>query len=198
VQRQSILDAEHAIAELLAQRDSLNLRYLSQNEDALRARITQLWQTRMLRTSKLTVQDEVQNALSYYQTTFLREIPQLYRQLEQSLGGEELPVFFRMGSWIGGDRDGNPFVTADVTLYAAQRQAEVAFAWYGRELDQLYRELSLSARRVKVSEALTALASHSPDHTESRQEDSICYCTEKYRNIKYCIKRKCDEEHCDI
>jgi phosphoenolpyruvate carboxylase len=65
----------------------------------------------MLRTAKLTVADEVENALSYYPTTFLREIPRLYRELERALPGHKVAPFLRMGHWIGGDRDGNPNVT---------------------------------------------------------------------------------------
>ncbi len=68
----------------------------------------QLWQTRLLRYSKLTVSDEVENALSYYESTFLREIPKLYAELEQHVGKHDVHSFLRMGQWIGGDRDGNP------------------------------------------------------------------------------------------
>ncbi|HEY1090022.1 MAG TPA: phosphoenolpyruvate carboxylase, partial [Burkholderiaceae bacterium] len=102
VQRKSILDAERAIAELIGQRDALYTeRDLRANEALLRARITQLWQTRMLRYSKLTVADEIENALSYYHSTFLRQIPKLYAELEEHLPGETLPSFLRMGHWIG-------------------------------------------------------------------------------------------------
>jgi phosphoenolpyruvate carboxylase len=83
VQRKSILDAERAIAELLAARTpSANARELADNEALLRARVTQLWQTRMLRTAKLSVDDEIENALSYYRATFLAQIPILYREVE--------------------------------------------------------------------------------------------------------------------
>ena len=113
VQRKSILDAEHAIAGFVAQRDELRSeRELAENEAGIRARVTQLWQTRMLRNSRLTVADEIENALSYYQTTFLRQIPRMYRELEEALPGLPVANFFRMGNWIGGDRDGNPFVGA--------------------------------------------------------------------------------------
>ncbi|MEO8299291.1 MAG: phosphoenolpyruvate carboxylase, partial [Burkholderiales bacterium] len=111
VQRKSILDAERAIAELIGQRDSLVIEAQQRdNEALLGARVTQLWQTRMLRYTKLTVADEIENALSYYHATFLRQIPRLYREIEQALPGHAIASFFRMGNWIGGDRDGNPFV----------------------------------------------------------------------------------------
>ena len=127
VQRKSILDAERAIAELVGERDDLHgERERRDNEALMRARITQLWQTRMLRYTKLTVADEIENALSYYQSTFLREIPKLYREIEQHLAGFAVPSFLRMGQWIGGDRDGNPNVTAATLRHAMSRQAEVA------------------------------------------------------------------------
>ena len=72
----------------------------------------QLWQTRLLRFTKLTVADEIENALSYYEATFLREIPKLYANLERELGQQPVHSFLRMGQWIGGDRDGNPNVNA--------------------------------------------------------------------------------------
>ncbi|MBC7955834.1 MAG: phosphoenolpyruvate carboxylase, partial [Cytophagales bacterium] len=94
VQRKSILDAERAIAELIGQRDALHTaRDLAENETLLRARVTQLWQTRMLRYTKLTVADEIENALSYYQSTFLRQIPRMYRELEEALPGHPIAPF---------------------------------------------------------------------------------------------------------
>src|SRR6185295_1843009 len=86
VQRKSILDAERAIAQLVEQRDQLTTeRDLADNQALIRARVTQLWQTRMLRYAKLTVADEIETALSYYQTTFLRQLPRMYREIEQAL-----------------------------------------------------------------------------------------------------------------
>src|SRR6202007_3254313 len=104
---------------LLPEREQpLTARERAQNEALLRARVTSLWQTRMLRDSRLTVADEIENALSYYHATFLREIPALYADIEEALAerhqlAARLPPFFQMGSWIGGDRDGNPNVTAE-------------------------------------------------------------------------------------
>ena len=122
MQRKSILDAERAIAELVSERDDLRgERERRDNEALMRGRITQLWQTRMLRYTKLTVADEIENVLSYYQSTFLRQIPRLYREIEEQLAGHAVPSFLRMGQWIGGDRDGNPNVTAE-TLRPAPAQ----------------------------------------------------------------------------
>lgn len=172
VQRKSILDAERAIAELVEQRDSLHTEREKQaNEALIRARVTQLWQTRMLRYSKLTVADEIENALSYYHATFLRQIPRLYTELEQALPGHELKSFLRMGHWIGGDRDGNPNVTAATLRQALQRQSEVALRHYLTELHELGAELSISARLAQVTPEMQALAERSPDRNEHRLDE---------------------------
>jgi phosphoenolpyruvate carboxylase len=123
VQRKSILDAQWDIARMLETRDRSDLTPDERDElhEALRRTILRLWQTRMLRWTKLSVTDEVANALAFYDTTFLRELPRLYGALEDHLSNavpgwvhQELPPFLYPGSWIGGDRDGNPFVTAEI------------------------------------------------------------------------------------
>ena len=195
VQRKSILDAERSIAQLLTARDDIKTlalatsaisaamaakdavtpRELAANEAQLRARVMQLWQTRLLRFTKLTVADEIENALSYYEATFLREIPKLYAVLERELAGglDGLPVhsFLRMGQWIGGDRDGNPNVSADTLTYALGRQAEVALRFYLTETHLLGGELSMSAMLASVSPAMQALANSSPDTNAHRQDE---------------------------
>jgi phosphoenolpyruvate carboxylase len=100
----------------------------------------------MLRTAKLTVADEIENALSYYPATFLRQIPRLYREIERALPGHPIAPFLRMGHWIGGDRDGNPNVTAAHPARALARQAEVALRHYLTEVHALGAELSISRR----------------------------------------------------
>jgi phosphoenolpyruvate carboxylase len=189
VQRKSILDAERAIAQLLTARDEIALRQqafagkkdaltpieYADNESQMRTRVTQLWQTRLLRFSKLTVADEIENALSYYEATFLREIPRVYADLEKALahGGAVPSVapFLRMGQWIGGDRDGNPNVTAETLEYALRRQAELALRHYLTEVHYLGGELSLSATLVDVSVEMNALAERSPDKNEHRIDE---------------------------
>ena len=172
VQRKSILDAERAIAELLAERDQLpDERALRSNEAQLSARITQLWQTRMLRYAKLTVADEIDNALSYYRSTFLRQIPRLYAELEAALPGHEIASFLRMGNWIGGDRDGNPNVTADTLAMALRSQAETVLRHYLTEVHALGAELSMSTLLTPVSADMQALAEQSPDRNEHRQDE---------------------------
>ncbi|MBL8363252.1 MAG: phosphoenolpyruvate carboxylase [Rubrivivax sp.] len=172
VQRKSILDAERAIAELVAARDDMPTpQELADNEALLRARITQLWQTRMLRTSKLTVADEIENALSYYEATFLREIPRLYRDVERALAGHDVGHFLRMGHWIGGDRDGNPNVNAGTLKHALSRQCEVALRFYLREVHALGGELSISGTLAPVSPEMAALAAASPDANPHREDE---------------------------
>jgi phosphoenolpyruvate carboxylase len=172
VQRKSILDAERAIAELVERRDTLpTARERADNEALIRARVLQLWQTRMLRTAKLTVADEIENALSYYHSTFLRQIPRLYREIEDALPGHDIASFFRMGNWIGGDRDGNPFVTADTLRMALARQAEVALRFYLTEVHELGAELSISAMLSPVTPAMQQLAEASPDHNLHRVDE---------------------------
>lgn len=186
VQRKSILDAERDIAQLLTERDAIQARAqlynsakdtltpreLAANEARLRARVAQLWQTRLLRYSKLTVADEIENALSYYEYTFLQEIPKIYAALEQELGAQH-PVasFLRMGQWIGGDRDGNPNVSADTLSLALRRQAEVALRHYLTEVHHLGRELSLSSNLAQVSPEMQQLAERSPDTSEHRRDE---------------------------
>jgi len=172
VQRKSILDAERAIAELVGARDELHTeRERLGNEALMRARITQLWQTRMLRYTKLTVADEIENALSYYQSTFLRQIPRLYSEIEDQLAGHAVPSFLRMGQWIGGDRDGNPNVTAETLRMALGRQSEVALRFYLTEVHALGAELSISQMLAGVTPAMRALADASPDRNAHREDE---------------------------
>ncbi|SAL16406.1 phosphoenolpyruvate carboxylase [Caballeronia peredens] len=176
VSRKSILDAQHDIARLLAERDQeLTARERARNEAVLRARVTSLWQTRMLRDARLTVADEIENALSYYRATFLEEIPALYADIENALAEHGLPVrlppFFQMGSWIGGDRDGNPNVTAETLETAITRQATVIFEHYLEQVHMLGAELSVSNLLAGSSDALKALADASPDQSPHRTDE---------------------------
>ena len=171
VQRKSTLDAERAIADLLTAREHLRTpRELADNDARLRSRITQLWQTRLLRTDKLTVRDEIENALSYYTSTFLTEIPRLYDDLEQQLGRPVAP-FFRMGNWIGGDRDGNPNVDAATLDMAVKRHAETVLRHYLTEVHELGAELSMSRILTNCSPALLKLASTSGDDSFHRSDE---------------------------
>ena len=147
VQRQSILDCEREIARLLSQSGSRSEKKL------LHAEILRLWLTAMLRGTRLAVSDEVANGLAYFRLTFLNQLPRLYAELEHALkerfdldAEPRLPPFLTVGTWIGGDRDGNPYVTAAVMRGALAQQARLVLAHYLEEVGQLYKELALSAR----------------------------------------------------
>jgi phosphoenolpyruvate carboxylase len=171
VQRKSTLDAERAIAELLAQRDTLtSARDRAENEMMLRARIAQLWQTRILRYAKLTVRDEIENVLSYYRSTFLKGIPRLYAELEHHLG-KRVHAFFRMGNWIGGDRDGNPNVNAETLRMALRRQSETVLRHYLTEVHELGAELSVSRMLTGATADLDALAAQAGDDNPHRDDE---------------------------
>ncbi len=178
VKRKSTLDCEREIARLLDRRDREQLLPGEQTELAheLYTWILTLWQTAMLRLTKLRVVDEIDNALAYYRDTFLEQIPRLYAQMEHSIARHtgtlmRLPVLLRMGSWIGGDRDGNPYVTAEVLRAALERQARLAFAHYLEQIHLLGGELSLAARLVSVAPGLMALADAAGDESPFRQDE---------------------------
>ncbi len=172
VRRKSLLDAEHAVFALLAAREHLATKAdLAENEMQLRARVAQLWQTELLRQSKLTVRDEIENTLSYYRTTFLRQIPRLYSDIERRLEGLRVPPFLRMGTWVGGDRDGNPNVTAESLSTALRMQAETALRFYLAEVHELGAELSISRKYAGCTRALEELALRSGDDNPHRDDE---------------------------
>ena len=144
-------------------------------DEQLRRAVLTVWQTNLLRQARMIVRDEVENGLSYYDYTFLRELPKFYAALEDRLNsfdpegsGEAINSFLRIGSWIGSDRDGNPFVTAEVLQQTLQMQSTRAFTFYLEELHELGGDLSLSTRVVQVSDDLAALADKSPDTSAHR------------------------------
>ncbi len=179
VQRKSILDCQLQIARLMTERDRQQLtpEELAANEEALRREILTLWQTRILRELRLTVRDEIENGLSFYRYTFLQQLPCLYAEIEALLArrfpdaGIEVGPALRLGAWIGGDRDGNPYVTHDVMDYALVRQSTTAFDYLLNEVHRLGSELSQSLRWVKVTPQLEVLASHSPDASAHRRDE---------------------------
>ena len=180
VRRKSTIDREMEVAQLLAERDRSRLtpEEMAANEEALRCAVLTLWQTSMLRPTRLKVVDEVANGLSYYDYTFLRGLPRFYAALEDQLAasdpawnGFELPSFLRIGSWIGGDRDGNPYVTSQALRQAVGMQSERALKFYLDETHLLGGELSLDARLVTVSDQLKDLAERSPDRSQRRHNE---------------------------
>lgn len=177
VQRQSTLQCQHAIAGLLEQRDRLQLtpEEEAENDGELARLVLTLWQTRLMRPNRLKVVDEVKNGINFFHETFFTELPRLYGQLEDLLARngepEELPPFFRIGSWIGGDRDGNPFVTAEILTETLRLQSAAAFNFYLEEIHALGRELPLSQLLIQVSPALAALSEASPDTSPQRADE---------------------------
>ncbi|WP_159729230.1 phosphoenolpyruvate carboxylase [Methylosinus sp. Ce-a6] len=172
VRRKSLLDAEHAISALLiARQHARDKTELARNELQLRARVSQLWQTELLRQARLTVRDEIANTLSYYRSTFLRQIPLLYAEIEERLDGLRIPPFLRMGTWVGGDRDGNPNVRADSLANALRMQSETALRFYLNEVHELGAELSISRRYAGCSQALEQLAARSGDDNPHRDDE---------------------------
>ena len=182
VRRQSTMRREIAMAELLSRKDRGG--WTESELDEIHAKIRRavhiLWDTNLLRQTKLSVIDEVDNGLAYYDHTFFRQLPYIYTDIEDTLkelGVEdthEMRSFFRTGSWIGGDRDGNPFVNADVMSTAMRHQSQQVLKFYLEQLHKLGDELSLSSRLIETSDELKALAGMSPDDSAHRD-------TEPYR-----------------
>ncbi len=178
VQRKSILDCQLIISSLLSSRDRVDMTPddLAENEEALHRFILILWQTRMLRTAKLNVRDEIRNGLEYYRYTFLSELPKLYANLEKQLESRfdkdiKVPPLLRVGSWIGGDRDGNPFVTHDVMTDAVQEHSALAFEFYLKEAHLLGTRLSLTDRLVEITPEMRKLSDASPDKASARDDE---------------------------
>ena len=180
VQRKSTLDCQLSLAEWLARMDTPDA--LPEELDGavteMRRLVGTLWQTRMLRAVKLGVRDEIENAITYFQYTFIDAVPRLLIDVEDSiasLAGDdpraELPALMGVGSWVGGDRDGNPFVTAEMLEYAFRRQGEVIFDHYLDEIHALGGELPLSGLLSKITPALDELADRSPDQSPHRRDE---------------------------
>ena len=133
-------------------------------EAQILAEITALWQTDEVRLKKPTVRDEVHMGLDYFPMVLFESLPRLYDELEESLqavyrldaGKARLPKLLQFGSWIGGDRDGNPFVTADSTRDALRTARHLIVDHYVGEITRLVGQLSMSLRRIGTSEALVA------------------------------------------
>jgi len=172
IKRASMLALERAIAEVLASTDLTP----EARERALERRVLQLWQTAMLRLAKLRVRDEVDNALTYFRVSFLQEVPALIEDTVRAIRlhdrtEAELPSFYRVGMWIGGDRDGNPYVNADTLAYVVDAQCALILTHYVERVHALGAELSMSTRVVDVTAGLAALAEASGDESAFRQDE---------------------------
>jgi phosphoenolpyruvate carboxylase len=179
VQRQSVLGLERSIAKaLIASQGAGSERGRAEADASLRRYVLTLWHTAMLRLVRLRVVDEVENGLAFFQSTFLRAAPEVGRAVEaaigQAFGGgvpERAAPCLRFGSWIGGDRDGNPYVGADTLAQATRRHFEVAIEHYLGAAHSLGQELSLSSRLTAPSEDLLALARRAEDPSPFRQDE---------------------------
>ncbi len=172
VRRKSMIDHRNRISELMLMRD----RGLEATPDGDRIdesilrQIALLWQTRVLRRERLYVTDEVETALSYLRDVFLPALPALYQRWDRAMGAR-VPSFLKPGSWIGGDRDGNPFVTADSLRAALGRASETVLGHYLDGIHALGAELSISTEHASVDDALVALAEASGDGAASRADE---------------------------
>ena len=164
--RRTIFDTQHRITELMR----LRLHGHTQTEDGrdiereLHRHILTLWQTALIRLSRLKIQDEIETGLRYYPAALFEVVPTVNAEVRDALRArwpdtELLPgPILRPGSWIGGDRDGNPNVTGDVVRLATGSASYAAIEHYFAEITSLEEELSMSARLVKISDELDALA----------------------------------------
>ncbi|MFS2173385.1 phosphoenolpyruvate carboxylase [Priestia megaterium] len=160
--RRSVLGIHKRIANLLDQLDHsiLTTREREDLEERLFNEVVILWQTDELRDRKPTVMDEVSNGLYYFDETLFQVLPQIHQELENCLQEKypevdwEVPNFLRFGSWIGGDRDGNPNVTSKVTWQTLNKQRSLALRKYKQSLTQLLKVLSQSTKRVTVTDEL--------------------------------------------
>lgn len=172
VRRKSMIDHRNRIAELMALKD----RGIAETADgdlvdeAVVRQIALLWQTRVLRPERLYVADEVETALSYMRDVFLPVLPALHARWDRALGSR-VPAFLRPGNWIGGDRDGNPFVTADSLRLTLSRSAETVLSHYLDAVHALGAELSISSHHADIDAEVAALADASGDAAASRADE---------------------------
>ena len=172
VRRKTVIDHRTRLAAMMKLRDEA----LATGSEAgaiereIERQVALLWRTRTLRRDKLTVEDEVENALDFMRKVFLPVLPELYRSFEESLSGRP-HSFLRLGSWIGGDRDGNPFVTAESLEYALGRGAETVLTYYLDQLQLLGADLSISSELAVITPEIEALANASGDTSAHREDE---------------------------
>ncbi|MFS9189577.1 phosphoenolpyruvate carboxylase [Streptococcus parasanguinis] len=189
VQRKTMLDLTNHIHALLRQHRDVKAGLINENKwyNNLRCNIEIMMQTDMIRDKKLKVTNEITNVMEYYNSSFLQAVPNLvleYKRLAKEHGLElEQPHPITMGMWIGGDRDGNPFVTADTLKRSATIQSEVILNYYIEKISKLYRHFSLSTSLSNTSEALAEMAALSSDTSVFREK-------EPYRRAFHYIQSK--------
>ncbi|HEV7715250.1 MAG TPA: phosphoenolpyruvate carboxylase, partial [Steroidobacteraceae bacterium] len=172
VMRKSMIDHRNRIAELMRYRDTGRPETPSGDavEQAILRQISLLWQTRPLRRERLYVADEVEIALTYLRDVFLQVLPVLYARWERLLPHRP-KSFLRLGSWIGGDRDGNPNVTAESLRLALGRASQVVLESYLDQLHTLGAELSISTELAHTTDDVEKLAEASGDTKAARRDE---------------------------
>ena len=178
VRRRTVMDCQREIATLLTGRGGPDGAQAEELEELLRLQVLTLWQTSILRSSRLRVRDEINEALRYYDLTFFDAVRGVHEQLEGAARRQwpdwprgPVPPVLRIGTWIGGDRDGNPYVTADTLRYALRRQAFTALRHHLSELEKLGVELSMSSQLITPTEDLLALARAAEDTSPFLQDE---------------------------
>jgi len=172
VRRKSMIDHKNRVADLMRMRDQ-GLAETSNGEpveEALARQIALLWLTRPLRRERLFVADEVEIALSYMRDIFISVLPTLYGRWERTLGTRPRS-FLRLGTWIGGDRDGNPNVNAETLRLALGKSSQAVLEHYLEEVHALGAELSISAELADVTPELGMLADRSGDVAPARSDE---------------------------
>lgn len=176
VQRQATLNFHRRIRALLPQRTQCaGQAELDELKREIEAVLLALWQTSETRHFKITVNNEINNGVSIFPLSFFQAVPKLYRtmqaQLQAAYPDIRLPDLLHIDGWIGGDRDGNPFVSAETLRYAFVRHADAVFHFYRKQLGELYQDLPLSVRRVNVDNAVMQLSARSPDTEIAHEEE---------------------------
>lgn len=196
--RRVILDIHKRISEdvMLLDNPTLTLREREQLREKLLNEVITLWQTDELRDRKPTVLDEVRNGMYYFHETLFHVLPDVYEELERCLEKYypehrwHVPTYLRFGSWIGGDRDGNPSVTSDVTWETLKMQRKLALREYQRILVELMGNLSFSTNIVTVSEDLLASIDEDRKNIVLKRGDAWRNEKEPYRiKLAYMISK---------
>ncbi len=197
IARRSILFKRRRMGELLQALDRIPLADddLLALQVELTAEITSLWQTDEVRSRQPTVGDEIKMGLDYYEVSIFATLAPLYAELASALHGEygltlglsDLPILLRFGSWIGGDRDGNPFVTPEVTLEAIREARLRLLRHYGAEIAKLIALLTTSSQQVGVSAELQARLAHYLRQAQTESDYSAHFEFEVYRRFAACM-----------
>lgn len=206
VQRTTMLDLTNHIHVLLRKYRDVRMGLLNEQKwhNNLRRYIEIIMRTDMIREKKLKVTNEITNVMEYYNSSFLQAVTNLteeYKRLAKQHGIDlKNPTPITMGMWIGGDRDGNPYVTAETLKKSALTQCEVIMNYYDTKVANLYREFSLSTGIVKVSEAVQEMAYLSEDNSIYREKElyrrAFYYIQTKLKNTKtYFIDQIKTEPH---